>query len=61
MTETEIRKIKRIYDWAVSPTEQDIVFGRKNFSKFITEHDIRRNTNFINIFPELENFYKNSL
>ena len=61
MTETEIRKIKRIYDWAVSPTEQDILFGRKNFAKFITEHDIRRNTNFINIFPELENFYKNSL
>ena len=57
ITETEIRKIKRIYDWAISPTTDDIIFERKNLKKFLVEHDIRRNTNFLNDFPELINFY----
>ena len=57
MTETEIRKIKRIHDWAISPTNDDIMFERKNLKKFLIEHDIRRNTNFLNDFPELTNFY----
>jgi hypothetical protein len=53
LTETEIRKIKRIYDWAISTTEDDIDFDRKNFIKFIEEHDKRRGTDFYNTFPEL--------
>ena len=31
--------------------------NQKDFYKFITEHDIRRNTNFCKTFPELEEFY----
>lgn len=59
MTETEIRKIKRIYDWAIAPSDDDIDLDRKNFVKFVNEHDIRRNTNFHDTFPELSNSIKN--
>lgn len=58
MTETEIRKIKRIYDWAISPTEDDINFDRKNFVSFVNEHDKRRGTNFDETFPILSQSIK---
>jgi hypothetical protein len=53
MTETEIRKIKRIYDWVVSPTTDNLNLDRKNFVRFVNEHDARRGTNFYECFPEL--------
>jgi organic radical activating enzyme len=59
MTETEIRKIKRIYDWAISPSEDDIDFDRKNFISFVNEHDKRRGTDFNKIFPILSETIKN--
>lgn len=59
MTETETRKIKRIYDWAISPTPDDIRFDRRNFVKFVEEHDKRRGTNFYDVFPELGESIKN--
>ena len=31
---------------------------RKNFYNYVNEYDVRRGTNFLNTFPELENFYK---
>jgi hypothetical protein len=55
MTETEIRKIKRIYDWAISPSTDDIEYDRRNFATFIKEHDKRRNVNFKETFPMLQN------
>ena len=31
---------------------------KEDFGNFFREHDKRRGTSFINIFPELENLYK---
>jgi len=54
----EIQKIKRIYDYASSHSVMfDIKKHRKDFIKFIDEYDKRRNTNFLNTFPELKEFY----
>jgi hypothetical protein len=58
LTEVETGKIKRIYDWAISNIDQEqIKHQRKSFIKFVDEHDKRRGTNFIETFPELEEFY----
>jgi len=57
MTEVETEKIKRIHDWAISESNGEIKEDRKNFVKFVDEHDKRRGTNFLNTFPELEEFY----
>jgi organic radical activating enzyme len=53
MTETEVRKIKRIHDWVVSSKNEDVSLDRENFVKFVNEHDKRRWTNFEETFPEL--------
>jgi organic radical activating enzyme len=54
----EISKIKRISDWMRSDHEEEkIKESRKNFYKFFKAHDERRGTNFIQTFPELEEFY----
>jgi len=58
LTEIEVGKIKRIYDWIISDDFKfNIDSERKSFVNFVDEHDRRRNTNFIKSFPELENFY----
>ena len=50
-------KIKRIKDWLIAEEdEESISKNRKDFYKFIREHDKRRNTDFIKVFPELEEF-----
>ena len=57
-TQMEIPKIHRIYDWMVSPQdEKELKRNQYNFYKFFNAHDERRGTNFINTFPELEDFY----
>jgi hypothetical protein len=56
-TDIEINKIKRIKDWFYSEEENDLKVNRKDFYKFIREHDKRRGTNFIETFPELEDFF----
>ena len=57
-TDIEINKILRIKDWFTSSEGNKMInTNRKDFYKFITEHDIRRNTNFCKTFPELEEFY----
>ena len=59
ITQVETEKIKRIYDWAISPIEEsELTVNRKDFIKFVDEHDKRRGTNFTKTFPELEDFYK---
>jgi hypothetical protein len=58
-TDIEINKIKRIKDWFSSDEDEvELGINRKDFYQFITEHDIRRNTDFCKTFPELEEFYK---
>jgi len=53
----EIQKIKRIYDYAVSEDTFDIERNRKDFVIFVDELDKRRGTNFLETFPELNEFY----
>jgi hypothetical protein len=57
-SDIEIQKIKRIYDWMLSPIDaMDQMKNRYSFYKFFSEHDKRRGTNFCKTFPELEEFY----
>ena len=57
-TDIEIQKLKRTYDWMVSPQDPNKqMTNRKDFHTFFTEHDKRRGTNFLKTFPELEEFY----
>lgn len=59
-TDIEINKIKRIKDWFYQEQdEKSLVRNRKDFYKFITEHDRRRQTDFRKVFPELEQFLEN--
>lgn len=53
----EIQKIKRIYDFCKSEKTFDKETNRKDFAKFITDYDKRRNTNFNKTFPQLKEFY----
>jgi organic radical activating enzyme len=57
----EIDKLRRIQQVVLSQLDIDdpnIIVNRKDFVKFVDEHDKRRGTNFIQTFPELESFYK---
>lgn len=58
-SDVEIQKLKRIYDWSLGEgtSEKHILQHQKDFHTFFSEHDRRRNTNFIETFPELEEFY----
>jgi hypothetical protein len=57
-TQMEIPKIKRIYDWMISPQDDyRQMINRRDFYRFFNEHDIRRGTNFCKTFPEYEEFY----
>ena len=50
-------KIKRIKDWFLTDeSDESLSKTRRDFYKFITEHDKRRNTDFVKVFPELEEF-----
>jgi hypothetical protein len=54
---TEIQKIKRLYDYAIHEDDFDVELNRKDFVKFVDELDRRRNTNFIKTFPKLKKLY----
>ena len=49
---TEIQKIKRLYDYAIHEDDFDVEKNRKDFVKFVDELDKRRDTNFVKTFPE---------
>ena len=58
-TDVEVDKMKRIYDWFISEvSDEDSKRQRKDFHSFFSEHDKRRGTNFISVFPELSEFYE---
>ena len=52
--------MKRVTDVMVENpfTEEQITNGRKDFYKFIIEHDKRRNKNFLKVFPEYRDFFE---
>ena len=60
-TDVEIQKIKRTYDYSVGTDNFDsnIEKHRKDFRVFIKQYDERRDTNFIEVFPELKELYLN--
>ena len=51
----EINKVKRLKDWVLADNSLDKTTQLKNFYLYWTEHDKRRGTNFLEIFPELVN------
>ena len=55
-----IDKIDRLRDYMINKTftEEELTRYRKDFVIFVNEHDKRRDTNFLEAFPELEGFYK---
>jgi hypothetical protein len=62
-SDIEIQKVKRIYDWSESTDQNSLGIKeqRYNFGKFFQEHDRRRGTDFKKTFPELADFYEETL
>jgi len=62
-SDIEIQKIRRIYDWMESTDQNssEIKEQRYNFGKYFQEHDKRRGTDFCKTFPELADFYEETL
>ncbi len=58
--EVEYEKMKRVTDVMIENpfTTEQITNGRKDFYKFVIEHDKRRNKNFLKTFPEYKDFYE---
>jgi organic radical activating enzyme len=57
-SDVEVQKVKRIYDWMVSPQDAgQQMKNRYSFYQYFSNHDKRRGTDFCKTFPELEEFY----
>lgn len=55
----EILKAERLLEWMKQPLPSvDLNSRRKEFHMFFEEHDRRRDTNFLQNFPEMEDFWK---
>ena len=61
--EYEISKFKRTIDWTKANlfTGDELKRQRLDFAKFVHEKDKRRGTNFLETFPEMRNFYYESI
>lgn len=53
----EVSKIQRLIDWIKSETGFNRALAMKNFYLFFSQHDARRDTDFVNTFPELLTFW----
>ena len=55
----EIEKLRRVLDWVNSPLEDIkwLLNTRRDFALYIDEFDKRRKKNFLETFPEMEDFY----
>jgi sulfatase maturation enzyme AslB (radical SAM superfamily) len=53
----EISKVQRLIDWVKTPAGFDQELAMKNFYLYFTEHDQRRGTDFLSVFPELTTFW----
>jgi organic radical activating enzyme len=58
-TDMEYEKFRRVRDYFATAiySEEKIKEGRIDFYKWFTEHDQRRNVNFLETFPEMTNFW----
>jgi len=56
---TEYLKLERVYEWITNNryTGEQLSIHRRDFAKFVDEHDHRRNTDWHRAFPKLEYFY----
>ena len=55
----EIAKFKRVVDYFETTLKDDVYLskGRSDFYNFFTQHDTRRDTDFLKTFPEYEKFW----
>lgn len=56
----QVAKLERVLAWmeqGESMTPMELKRNRADFYKFFSEHDRRRNTNFLETFPEMEDFW----
>ena len=54
----EVDKVRRLYEWANQPLNTvEEIQAKINFYLFFNEHDRRRNTNLLETFPSLQDFY----
>lgn len=55
----EIQKLERIFEWMKLPLESsELNKQRRDFYRFFSEHDRRRGTNFLEVFPQMVNFWE---
>lgn len=59
-TSVEFEKFKRVVDYmeATNYSREKLIEGRRDFYNWFTALDQRRGTNFLEVFPEMEAFYK---
>jgi hypothetical protein len=58
--EWELLKIQRLKSYFQSRLEkpmEGLDMFRRDFKVFVDEHDRRRNTNFLETFPQMQEFY----
>jgi hypothetical protein len=53
----EISKVQRLIDWVKADTQYNQEENMKNFYLYFKEHDKRNNTDFVKVFPQLEDFW----
>jgi len=53
----EVSKVQRLIDWIKMDTNFPIKQAMKNFYLFFNQYDERKGLNFLNTFPELEEFW----
>jgi hypothetical protein len=55
----EVQRMQRALDWMREPQDAvEVNSARADFYRFFSEHDRRRNTNFIETFPEMTTFWQ---
>lgn len=59
-TTTEYLKFKRVVEWVKTNRYQndELDLNRRDFARFVDEHDSRRGTDWYTTFPELHHFYE---
>jgi len=57
----ELQRLDRLIDWmrqGKTLSDEYVKKQKANFYRFFSEHDRRRNTNFLQTFPEMEEFFR---
>jgi len=56
---TEYKKLERVVKWIerFRYTGDELELNRQDFCRFVDQHDQRRKTDFLTVFPEMKDFY----